>query len=197
MQDNYIQYLFDVTKELNKFFEAQKNYIFCKKGCAKCCKNAVFPYTEVEFNLLIRGMMNLDKKLQPQIMDKVEEIIQAKKFTTEKPFVYDCPFLINDVCSVYNYRGLICRAFGLMSFKKGSNEKTKVPFCAFEGLNYSNVVDVDTQIVSGEKVKATGFETEPLAYNISYSTLTDESKAKSYGFTFGESKPLIDWFENV
>ena len=51
--ENYEKYLKFVQEKLNKFFEAQSPYISCKKGCAFCCKNAQFPYSELEFNYLV------------------------------------------------------------------------------------------------------------------------------------------------
>ena len=74
---------------------------------------------------------------------------------------------------------------------------SKIPFCAFENLNYSNVVDFDTKIISSEKYKKLGNVNEPLAFNTSYSFLTSENIEKNFHIEFGEKEPLIDWFENV
>ena len=113
MLDNYIMYLSYMQNKISKFFKEQKDYIFCKKGCAKCCRNAQFPYTEMEFRLLYQGLMRLKPDIQRQVLDKVDLIIIDKHRHNiahpDEKFRYDCPFLINEDCSVYNYRGLICR----------------------------------------------------------------------------------------
>ena len=194
MHENFLKYVFLITEKLNKFFEEQKEFIFCKRGCAKCCKNAQFPFTEIEFDFINDGMLRLDKEIQMQIMDKVEKILEAKKQSKEEIFRYDCPFLIDDVCSVYNYRGLICRSFGLASFKKGKETKFLVPFCAYEGLNYSNFLNSENK---KDKSETSDTSTEPIAYNTSYPSLIDEEMANQLGFSFGEAKPLIEWFENL
>ena len=41
-----------------------------------------------------------------------------------------------------------------------------------------------------------GIKEEPLAFNIQYNFLTSAEFANGYGFEFGKTKPLIDWFEN-
>ena len=54
MLKNYLNYLRFVNDKLNKFFEKQKPYIFCKKGCGMCCKNAQFPYSKIEMDYLMQ-----------------------------------------------------------------------------------------------------------------------------------------------
>ena len=188
-----------IQRKDDGFFEEQKEYIACKNGCSKCCQNAEFPFTEIEFRLLAQGLFRQTPDVQQQIMNNVEKIIQAKNnFKKDHPdekFRYDCPCLIDNSCTLYDYRGLVCRTFGLMAFKDGSDEKSKIPFCAFEGLNYSKVLDKETKTISEEKFKEQNFSAEPKAFNIRYSTLIDEEIAKSLDFEFGEIKSIIDWFE--
>lgn len=190
--ENYINYLNFIDEKLNKFFESQKPFICCKKGCGKCCKNAIFPYSLIEMNYLLSGMMFLSDDVQDKIAQNVQSILKAREEFKGDKFRYDCPFLINDECSVYDYRGVVCRAFGLMTQYK--DKPIKVPFCCFDGLNYSNVVDYETNKVSPEKFAELGCEEEPTAFNVSYEFLTNPEFEKEFNFKFGEKKPLIEWF---
>lgn len=196
MLQNYLIYLNLINKKLQNFFENQKSYIACKQGCAKCCKNAEFPYTEIEFKYLLEGYFKLPKDTQLLIMERICNLEAEKEKSNDDLFRYDCPFLINNSCSVYEYRGLMCRCFGLMTFWE-DNAKTQVPFCAFQGLNYSNVVDFETKTISQEKFEKLGFETEPKAFNVSYKALTDTDFEESFKFKFGEKKALLDWFKET
>lgn len=182
--DNYILYLAFLTNKLDKFFENQRPYIFCKKGCSKCCQNGIYPFSELEFNFLMIGFNKLPLSTQQEILNKINKI---KKETG----TYECPFLINNECSVYDYRGIICRSFGLMSIN--DDKPSKIPFCAFEGLNYSNVLD-GTKI-SAEKFEKLNIENEPLAYNVKYEVLTNKKTEEAFGISFGAKKALIDWFK--
>lgn len=190
---NYAVYLEFLNEKLNKFFESQKPYIFCRKGCAKCCKNSQFPYSAIEFRYLLNGALTLDKRIQEKIEANIKELLEKKKNFRGKKFLYDCPFLIDDVCSVYPYRGLICRTFGLMT--NTVNQKIKAPFCAFKGLNYSNVLNLRKKTISVRKFKKLNTKLEPLGFNISYKYLTCEDYERTFNIKFGESKPVIDWFE--
>lgn len=195
MIENYIKYLNFIESKLNNFFEKQKPYIFCKKGCGMCCKNAEFPFTQIEIVYLLSGIKDMDDETLEQIMANIKKIQQDKKNYTGEKFTYDCPFLLNNVCSVYEHRGIICRSFGLLTVYE--NGKSRAPFCCFKGYNYSNVMDDDGKTISAEKFKKLGVEQEPLAFNVSYNFLTDPDFEKGFNFKFGEVKPLIEWFNDV
>lgn len=194
MLNRYEKYLEFLDKKLNGFFEAQKPYIFCKDGCSLCCKNAQFPCSLLEVKYLIKGMFELPVDVRLKIEDKMIDIIAQKRNFKGERFIYDCPFLINNSCAVYKYRGIVCRAFGLLSKKEDG--KTKTPFCCFQGLNYSNVYDEQEKTFSGKKMKELGITQEPLVYNIGYSFLTSKTICDKFKLNFGEKKPLIDWFIN-
>lgn len=190
--ENYSKYIEFLQGRLNKFFDAQSPYIACKKGCALCCKNAQFPYSEVEFNYLVQGSLTLPENVQKKIDENIQEVLKEKENYSGENFKYTCPFLIEDSCSLYLYRGVVCRAFGLIESHDEGN--AKIPFCHELGLNYSQVVDEEKMLISEEKYLALNEERQPLAYNVSYKFLTSEKIEKEFGFSFGEKKPLIEWF---
>ena len=192
MLEGYVKYLKFLDSKLSTFFESQSPFIFCQKGCAKCCKNAQFPYSATEMQYLLNGLVTLDIKKQQKIEENFKLILEKKKTFKGKKFLYDCPFLIDDVCSVYEYRGVLCRTFGLMT--KYDTGKLKAPFCTFEGLYYSNVLNLSKRTVSVRKYKKLDTKKEPLGFNISYHYLTDPEFEKTFNFCFGDKKPLIEWF---
>ncbi len=191
MLENYLTYLKIIDTKVNSFFNKQKPYIFCQKGCGKCCKHAQFPYSQIEFTYLMEGMKTLKEDKIKIIKENVSKIKSAKENSKEKKFLYDCPFLIENVCSLYEYRGIVCRTFGLITSK---DNKTKVPFCCFEGLNYSNVIGEDGKTFSVEKFKKLNVKEEPIIFNVDYDFLTESDFEEGFHFKFGEKKPLIDWF---
>ncbi len=192
MIENYLIYLKYLDKKLSEFFEKQKPYIFCKEGCAKCCKNAEFPYSQIEAAYLSSGISKLDCEKLDLVKNNIRKIKQAKSVFKGEKFLYDCPFLINNSCCVYEYRGIVCRTFGLLSL--GSNGKTKVPFCCFEGYNYANVMDDDGKQISAEKFKKLNISQKPIIFNLNYDFLTHPDFERGFKFKFGDKKPLIDWF---
>ena len=191
MLENYIKYLKFLDEKLDKFFRIQKPYIVCHKGCSGCCKNSQFPYTALEMSYLLKGLLTLDKDTLDKITKNVDKILEKKKQFTGERFRYNCPLLIDDCCALYEYRGIVCRTFGLPV--QAPDGALLIPFCCYEGLNYSNVFDIDKNEVSEEKVKELGSEFEPLGFNISYQYLTNPEFEKEFNIVFGERKPLIEW----
>lgn len=197
MIKNYEKYLNIIQDKLNDFFEKQKEYIFCKAGCSKCCQNAQFPYSEIEYEYLLEGFKKLPQDTQHTIKQNVKEILEKQKYFDfqNTKFIYRCPFLINNSCSCYEYRGIVCRTFGLLSV--GAYDKNpQMPFCILEGLNYSNVYDKTTNRLTAEKFEHLNLQTPPLIFNIDYKTLTDSDFEKIFNFKFGKISALIDHIKN-
>ena len=196
MLENFKEYLDIIeSKLLKKYFTIQKDYIFCKEGCANCCKQGEYPTSELELMYLIKGYRELDKDLQDKVAQNIEDVKLTLENSNDK--MYKCPFLIDDRCVVYNYRTIICRTHGLMFYEKDKdgNIRNKMPACVNDGLNYSQVFDVEKGYISPELWKESGIEAEPVAYNISRDALMNNSITKDYGLEFGDSKAMIDWLK--
>ena len=186
----YLQFL---DKKLRSFFEEQAPYIHCKEGCSFCCEKGEYPFSEIEFAYLMIGVRTLDIKTVKLIENNILQIKKQKEeYKSDKPFMYQCPFLINKKCSLYNFRGIICRSHGLAFFSRKG--KLMVPACVDFGLNYSSVYDFDTGTISNEKYQKSGIKQEPLAHNVGVHYLTNNDFLKSIGLDFGEIKPMLYWF---
>ena len=177
MLKKYERFLKDFYKKLKKYFSQQSEHICCKEGCSGCCEIGDYPFTQLEMMYLMEGFKNLPTETKIQVKNNLMAI-KKNRFSTH--LFYKCPFLINKKCSVYKYRGLTCRTFGLAYL---IDKKTvKVPECANEGLCYSKVYK------DGELV------TEPIKENLSLLKITNSQLAKSHKLEFGESRSLVDWF---
>ncbi len=194
--EKFYQFIRVIMERINSHFEDQKEYIHCKEGCSLCCEKGEYPCSELEFEFLKQGFSLLDKDIQQQI---VENIVQLKKEKAEfdgKLFMHKCPFLINHRCSVYPFRMIICRTFGLSYYEKATYEEKntlKVPFCIEQGLNYSEVYDKENQTFSTELFKKTGYKKEPLTYNLDVEFLVKKFGQEIMDLDFGEFKRLLDW----
>ena len=112
MIENYILFLKFLDEKLQKFFTLQKPYIMCKKGCALCCKDAQIPYSKIEMDYLMMGAWGLSDKNKRIVAQNVQKILKEKQEFKGDKFVYDCPFLINNECSVYNFGVLFAEPSG-------------------------------------------------------------------------------------
>lgn len=191
--EKYEIYLRFVDKQVGKFFKEQAPYIFCKEGCSHCCETGEYPFSEIEFAYLMIGVQTLPPETISEIEKNMLKVKQEKEnHKSDKPFMHACPFLVNKRCSLYNYRGIICRTHGLAFFSKSN--KLLVPACVNFGLNYSNVYDFEKDTISDEKFKASGIEQEPLAHNVGLAFMMENDLTKKLELDFGELKPMCHWF---
>ncbi len=188
---NYFIFLELLNMRLAKFFAQQAPYLHCKEGCSHCCKNGEYPCSELEFLFLKIGFEQLEEHTKNIVIQKTLELKKEKEKQPDKVLSCECPFLINDRCSVYFFRPIICRTFGIPHFTEDG--KLKVPFCRDLGLNYSNVYDEKTNTFTSEKFKASGISQEPLAYNLGLKFLIGEVGKKGMKLDFGDEKTITDF----
>lgn len=145
--------------KIDKYFEEYKDYICCEAGCSLCCEKGDYPITESELKTLMRAYILLDNSLKIRVQKNIKEMKKGGA----------CPFLIDKLCSVYEYRPMVCRIHGLAYLTK--NNIVKVPYCANYGKNFAKVYS------NGE------FLAEPIKENL------DE--------LLGETQNLYDWLKGL
>jgi len=69
----YKRYLNTINEVLKGYFENQKEYICCQKGCAYCCENGQYPLSQLEFNYLLLGFFKLDMKVQQGVIKRIPD----------------------------------------------------------------------------------------------------------------------------
>ncbi len=80
--------------------EKYKDQMVCKAGCSSCCKGD-FKISPLE-GLLV-------KKAVEELTPETQSII-VQNLANHDPNV--CPLLVNDQCSIYTERPILCRIFG-------------------------------------------------------------------------------------
>lgn len=179
MLKKYEKFLKEFDKKLKKYFTAQSDNICCKEGCAGCCEVGDYPFSQLEMMYLMTGFKNLPAETQKIVR---ENMLNIKRNRISEHFFYQCPFLIDKKCSVYKYRGITCRTFGLAYLTDKKNKQVKLPECSREGLNFSKVFD-------GKEVTV-----EPVKENLDLPSVTISPLARSHKLEFGEIRSLINWF---
>ena len=136
---NYREFIKKLDSELSLYFDEQKSFICCKKYCSSCCEKGDYPLSNYELDFLTEGYSALDNLTKIQVQENFKKMEKGGQ----------CPFLINKVCCVYEYRPIICRVHGLAYIC--SNGMAKVPYCANKGKNYSN--EYKSGVLNCEPVK--------------------------------------------
>lgn len=176
MLTRYERFLEKFDKRLNRYFEEQCEFIKCKEGCSACCEVGEYPFSRLEAEYLMSGFIKLPSDAKEKIRQEI------KRLKVENPKMYKCPFLINNQCSVYQYRGIVCRVHGLAWF---DGEKIQLPYCVNKGLNYSKVFDRETGEV---------FLPNAIQEHLRIDKILKSQEAEKFELECGEIRPLKDWF---
>lgn len=190
----YSEFVKLLTKNLDGFFENQKDFIKCKEGCAQCCQTGYYPVTNLEYEFLKIGFNRLEKDKQDIIRQDVLDLYKKRKLfiksgNEKDAFLYKCPLLFNNLCSIYEHRPLICRIHGLITLGLKGGNNFKLPGCLADGLNYSNVWDNEIQDFSLEKSKALNINSHPEVFDVGYEPIL--KKFEYMGF--GDIRMMFEW----
>ncbi len=187
MYKNYKKFLDDLDKQLSEFFESQKEYIYCKKGCSLCCEKGNYPFSQLEFWYLTQGFLSLSENTKILVQQNIRRIILDKKeYKGKERFEHVCPFLINNECCVYPYRGIICRTFGLCYYDD-KRDYVRLPGCVHYGLNYSKNYNNETKELNVENIPK---------INLRIDSVFESKLAKKYNLIPTEIRPMLEWFEH-
>ncbi len=174
MLKTYEKFLDNLDNKLAQYFEFEKDDIVCKQGCSHCCEHGDYPFSRLELEYLMQGILQLEPQIKKQVFENFKKI-------TNK-FDYTCPFLINKSCCIYKYRSITCRTHGLAYLN--SENIAKLPDCTNLGLNFSNTFDPKTSVITREIIK------ENLDLN-------EIIKNANKNLEFGEIRALVNWFNEL
>ena len=181
--ESFIQEFDNVLEFL---FKEQQKYICCKKGCTNCCSKGNYPISQTEFAYLTQGYIKLEYNKKQIVQRNIKELLLQKSKNKGKRFEHKCPFLIDNECCVYKYRGIICRTFGICYYDD-TEGYVRLPDCVHDGLNYSKYFDPKTNTLNIKDV--------PMV-NLRIDRVLNSELAKKYNISCGEIKPMLDWINN-
>ena len=187
MLENYKDFLKEFDSKIRILFQEQKEYIKCESGCSKCCKKGNYPFSQIEFTYITQGYINLPTNTKILVQQNFRKLLFDKKESKNKNLEHQCPFLINNKCCVYEYRGIICRTFGLCYYDE-EKKYVRLPECVNEGLNYSKYYD--------KKTKTLNIKDVPMI-NLRVDKVLSSSLAKKYNIKLGEIRPILDWLNEI
>ncbi len=152
LKERYEEVCRKVDREFARNREKYGDKIRCGPGCADCCSQ-LFQITEVEAADVSRGVRLMDAEAQRRLRERADPYLVARrKMVTAKgePEAWGslppagtrlpCPALEDGVCSIYEFRPLICRKFGMPLYNPAKPER--VFACELNFTDGDEIIDV-------------------------------------------------------
>lgn len=101
--DTYYSIDTDVATAIESW-KKQNKHVACSKGCSNCCKTQDIPLYPLE-------LAGISWYVTEKISGAEREALKKQLKEHNKDNL--CPFLLNDICSVYLMRPIACRQFNV------------------------------------------------------------------------------------
>jgi uncharacterized protein len=123
-------------------------HLACRAGCSGCCHHHLSVFL-VEADAVREAIEALPPEIRSTVVQQAREV--AEREADDQPVA--CPLLVEDRCSIYEARPLICRTQGLplLIQIEGGNGEAEVDFCplnftapdATDDLDENHLVPLD------------------------------------------------------
>jgi uncharacterized protein len=128
--DLYHQLIADVDDLTSQLQERYKTHLQCGAGCSGCCHHHLSVFA-VEATVLQAAIHALSSATRERLQQQAAEV-EAKEARGEP---VACPLLVDNLCSVYESRPLICRTQGLPLLYEADDGAQEIDFCP---LNFTS-----------------------------------------------------------
>ena len=109
MDERYQQIVAAVDAEFARNSELHGEKIHCRPGCSHCCSH-VFRITPLEAAEIGHGIQRLPRPERERLEARAREYVDARPLPSSH---LACPALQGGVCSIYDFRPLLCHKFGM------------------------------------------------------------------------------------
>ena len=114
-EPRYLTIIASVEAEFQRNRELHGERIRCRAGCSDCCSQ-LFRISGLEAAHIAEGMRQVDPELRDRLRERATEYLAALPGLPPAGARLPCPALVDGLCSIYEFRPLICRRFGMPIF---------------------------------------------------------------------------------
>lgn len=146
MEERYLEIVAAVDAEFSRNRRLHGDKIHCASGCTECCYH-LFQITEPEAAYIASGVEHLDKHRREALRERARGYLQALEKIA--PTRLSCPALEDGVCSIYEFRPLMCHKFGMPLYnpdKPGQIFACELNFQAGEEITDPQLIQIQTRI---------------------------------------------------
>ena len=138
MSSSYRKFISQVDQLVAKLQARYSKHLVCRAGCSGCCRHHLSVFA-VEADETRAAVEALPAPIRDRVEEQAREVI--KREAQGGPV--SCPMLVDDRCSIYQSRPLICRTQGLPLLMEAEDGGQEVDFCPLNFTETGAVDDLD------------------------------------------------------
>lgn len=144
--DAYRQLIEQVDGLTARLSARYARHLVCQAGCSGCCHHHLSVFA-VEAEVIREAVLVLPDDVRTIVESQAHEVVERE--ANRKSVA--CPLLVDDRCSIYESRPVICRTQGLPLLIEAEDGEQEVDFCplnftapdAVEELDAAHLVPLD------------------------------------------------------
>jgi Fe-S-cluster containining protein len=125
-----------------QYAEIAGHYGFQCNGCEdNCCRTRFYHHTYLEYLYIHSGFNNLAIQTKQEILSRAGDVCRNNDMADEKHTTARamCPLNFDGLCSLYNYRPMICRLHGIPhEIRKPGQNIVRGPGCGMFAVHCSD-----------------------------------------------------------
>lgn len=134
----YHQFIRQVDELTAKLSARYSKHLVCRAGCSGCCHHHLSVFA-VEAEEVRNAVEALTDETRARVEEQARNVIEREA----KGEPVACPLLVDDRCSIYQSRPLICRTQGLPLLIEVEDGQPEVDFCPLNFTAPEAVDDLD------------------------------------------------------
>ncbi len=112
-----LRFIYSEIGETTDRLATQHPWWPCRKGCGHCCYLLTAPVaTEYEWEHALEGINELPPDLRRRVVERARRFGNDPERTNTEGRTA-CPFLEDNVCSIYPFRPSVCRTYGMYTYR--------------------------------------------------------------------------------
>src|SRR5215510_15323244 len=135
---SYREFIEHVDRLTARLQARYSKHLICRAGCSGCCHHHLSVFA-VEAEEARAAIESLPAPIRARVEEQAREVIVRE--AQGEPVA--CPLLVNDRCSIYESRPLICRTQGLPLLMEAEDGEQEVDFCPLNFTEAGAVDDLD------------------------------------------------------
>jgi Fe-S-cluster containining protein len=136
--DSYHQLIEQVDRLTARLSSQYARHLVCRSGCSGCCHHHLSVFA-VEAAAIGEAVDALPETLRQRLAQQARDVLGME--ARDEPTI--CPMLVDDRCSIYAARPLICRTQGLPLLLETDDGEAEVDFCPLNFTAEDAVADLD------------------------------------------------------